>query len=47
MHRRFKGCMTNIRAKPYDVGSDEFVALELYTAWRGQNLPVESPAVRQ
>ena len=47
VHRRFKGCMTNIRAKPYDVGSDEFVALELYTAWRGQNLPVESPAVRQ
>lgn len=47
VHRRFKGCMKNIRAKPYDVGSDEFVALELYVAWRGQNLPVESPAVRQ
>ncbi len=47
LHRRFKGCMKNIRATPYKVGSDEFLALELYTAWRGQGLPVEAPAVRQ
>jgi sulfur-oxidizing protein SoxA len=46
LHRRFKGCMDNIRATPYKVGSDEFLALELYTAWRGQGLPVEAPAVR-
>jgi len=46
MHRRFKGCMQNIRAKPYEVGGDEFVALELYTASRGQGLSVETPAVR-
>ena len=31
LHRRFKGCMKNIRATPYKVGSDEFLALELYT----------------
>ncbi|MGI9522276.1 MAG: sulfur oxidation c-type cytochrome SoxA [Hyphomicrobiaceae bacterium] len=46
IHRRFKGCMSNIRAKPYAVGSDEFVALELYVASRGQGLSVETPAVR-
>ncbi len=46
IHRRFKGCMKNIRAKPYGVGSDEFVALELYAASRGQGLSVESPSVR-
>ncbi len=46
IHRRFKGCMKNIRAKPYKVGSDEFVALELYVASRGQGLSVETPAVR-
>lgn len=46
LHRRFKGCMKNIRAKPYKVGGDEFLALELYRAWRGQGLPVEAPAVR-
>ena len=47
IHRRFKGCMDNIRAKPYKRGSDEFTALELYVASRGQGLSVETPAVRQ
>lgn len=46
IHRRFKGCMKNIRATPHKVGSDEFVALELYVASRGQGLSVETPAVR-
>ncbi len=45
-HRRFKGCMKNIRATPFNVGEDEYLALELYTAWRGQGLPVETPSVR-
>lgn len=47
MHRRFKGCMNNIRANPYEVGGDEFVALELYVAARGKGLSIETPAVRQ
>ena len=46
IHRRFKGCMSNIRAKPYERGSDEFIALELYLASRGQGLSVETPSVR-
>jgi len=46
VHRRFKGCMKNIRAKPYKIGSDEFVALELYVASRGQGLSVEAASVR-
>jgi sulfur-oxidizing protein SoxA len=46
LHRRFKGCMDNIRAEPYKRGSQEFTALEAYLAWRGQGLGVESPAVR-
>ncbi|MCB1435187.1 MAG: sulfur oxidation c-type cytochrome SoxA, partial [Alphaproteobacteria bacterium] len=46
IHRRFKGCMKNIRAEPYKVGGEEFVALELYVASRGQGLSVESPSVR-
>jgi L-cysteine S-thiosulfotransferase len=45
-HRRFKGCMKNIRATPYKVGSDEFVNLELYLGYRGKGLPIEAPAVR-
>ncbi len=46
IHRRFKGCMDNIRATPYKRGSDEFIALEVYTANRGQGLSVETPSVR-
>jgi len=46
IHRRFSGCMKNIRAKPFKRGSDEFVALELYLASRGAGLSVETPAVR-
>ena len=46
VHGRFKGCMKNIRATPYKEGSDEFKALELYLASRGQGLAVESPSVR-
>jgi len=47
VHRRFKGCMENIRAVAYKRGSDEFTALELYVASRGQGLSVETPSVRQ
>lgn len=46
IHRRFSGCIKNIRGNPHKRGSDEFVALELYVASRGQGLSVETPAVR-
>ena len=47
VHRRFKGCNKQVRAKPYKQGSDEYTALELYVAWRGNGLPTETPAVRK
>lgn len=46
LHRRFKGCMEDVRAEAFKVGGPEFTALELYLAWRGQGLPVETPSVR-
>ena len=46
IHRRFRGCNKQVRAKPYGYGSDEYVNLELYVAWRGRGLQVETPAVR-
>lgn len=46
IHRRFKGCMENIRATPFKRGSDEFIALEAYVASRGAGLAVETPSVR-
>ena len=45
-HARFKGCMKNIRAEPFKDGGDEFKALELYVASRGNGLIVETPSVR-
>jgi L-cysteine S-thiosulfotransferase len=47
LHQRFRSCYLDIRAEPYELGSPEFVALELYLAWRGKGLPVETPAVRR
>ncbi|MGI9386894.1 MAG: sulfur oxidation c-type cytochrome SoxA [Methyloligellaceae bacterium] len=46
LHRRFSGCNKQVRAKPFKKGSEEYLALELYLAWRGAGLPVETPAVR-
>lgn len=46
LHRRFRGCNRMVRAVPYAAGSEEYVNLELYLAWRGRGLPVETPAVR-
>ena len=45
-HRMFAWCNTSVRAEPYPDGSDEYVNLELYLAWRGRGLPVETPAIR-
>lgn len=46
-HRMFEWCNTSLRAEPYPAGSREYVALELYLAWRGRGLPIETPAVRR
>lgn len=45
-HARFKGCVRDTRAETYKPGSDDFVALELYVASRGNGLSVAAPAVR-
>ncbi|MDR9393126.1 sulfur oxidation c-type cytochrome SoxA [Roseovarius sp. SYSU LYC5161] len=46
VHSRFKGCVRDTRAETYKPGSEEFVALELYVASRGNGLSVEGPSVR-
>lgn len=47
LHRMFRWCNQNVRAEPYAYGSDEYLALELYVAWRSRGLPVETPALRR
>ncbi len=46
IHRRFRGCNSQVRADRFAYGADEYLALELYVKWRGRGLPVETPAVR-
>lgn len=46
VHARFKGCVRDTKAETYSPGSDEFRALELYVASRGNGLSVEGPSVR-
>jgi sulfur-oxidizing protein SoxA len=46
LHRRFKGCNTEVRAEPYGYGSEEYINLEVFLTHRGNGLPLETPSVR-
>jgi L-cysteine S-thiosulfotransferase len=46
LHRQFQRCNARVGAQPLALGADPYVNLELYLAWRGTGLPVETPAVR-
>jgi sulfur-oxidizing protein SoxA len=47
LHNRYRGCIRDTRAEFPAAFSDELMALEVYTTWRGTGLSVETPAVRQ
>ena len=47
LHRRLRACSLGVRAEILDYGSPEYLALELYLAWRGGDLVIESPGVRR
>lgn len=47
LHRRLRACSLGVRAEILPYGSPDYVALELYLAWRANGLPLESPAVRR
>lgn len=46
LQRRFRGCMTGVRATPFAPGSAEFVALEAFLMDRAAGMAMETPAVR-
>lgn len=46
LQRRFRNCMTGVRAEPYDFGAPEWIELEAYLMERAAGLAVETPAVR-
>lgn len=47
LHRRFRSCMTGVRAELFAYGSEGYLSLELYLAWRGDGLGIEAPGVRR
>lgn len=47
LHRRLQACSRGIRAEIYEAGSPEYLALELYLAWRAGTLPLDAPGVRR
>jgi sulfur-oxidizing protein SoxA len=46
LQRRLRGCMTGVRAQPFDYGAPQAVALELYLMERARGMPMDAPAVR-
>jgi L-cysteine S-thiosulfotransferase len=44
--RRFRNCLTGMRAELLPHGAPELVDLELYLMWRARGMKMESPAVR-
>jgi sulfur-oxidizing protein SoxA len=47
LHRRLRSCSFGVRAAQGDYGSDDYLALELYLAKRGEDMPMEAPAIRK
>ena len=47
VHRRFQFCNNQARAEPLKIGHSDYNALQLYIAWRGNGLLLESPSVRR
>jgi sulfur-oxidizing protein SoxA len=44
--RRFRNCLTGMRAELYPPGAQELVELELYLMWRARGMKLDAPAVR-
>ena len=47
LQRRLRACFYGVRAELPAFGADELIALELFLAWRGEGLKIETPAVRR
>jgi sulfur-oxidizing protein SoxA len=47
LHRRLRACQLGVRATQFELGSPEYLALELFLADRARGLPVEAPGLRR
>jgi sulfur-oxidizing protein SoxA len=46
LQERITQCLTNLRAEPYPVGSEEYVNLEVFMSARSNGLEIETPGIR-
>jgi sulfur-oxidizing protein SoxA len=46
LQKRITECLTNLRAEPYELGSEEYINLEVYMSARSNGLKIETPAIR-
>lgn len=47
LHRRLRACQLGVRAELFELGSSEYLALELYLKARANQLPIDAPALRR
>ena len=47
LHRRFRSCLSGVRAEMWPYGAPEYLDLELFRAWRAQGVAIETPGVRK
>ena len=46
LQRRFRNCMSGVRAEPYPYDAPEYIELEAFLMQRAAGLAIEAPAVR-
>lgn len=46
LQRRFRNCMSGVRAQAFPYGAQEFIDLEVFLMHRARGMPVETPGVR-
>ena len=47
LHRRLRACSLGVRATQFELGSPQYLALELFLASRANGLPLEAPGLRR
>jgi sulfur-oxidizing protein SoxA len=47
LHRRYSGCNKNVRAKPFELQSDEYRALEYFHTFMSNGLKLNGPGARK
>ena len=47
LQRRMRSCLSGVRAELLPYGSQQYLDLELFLAWRAQGLSFETPGVRR